>query len=155
VSPYPRWVQRYQESNLREVGPGLYVGNIAAPTVRSWYAVVDLDGGNPPKVYADVPVLLRWPFDDGTPIPVGLLTAATAVVCGAREAQHSTLIHCAAGLSRSPSVAYAILRRLDGLSHAQALARVQHSRWTGTYPLERTLDSARAWVHEPPPKRRR
>jgi protein-tyrosine phosphatase len=54
------------------------------------------------------------------------------------------LLHCAQGLSRSASVAYAMLRR-SGLDHPAALQRIQVDGWK-QYPMTETLASARTWA---------
>lgn len=85
--------------------------------------------------------LFRTSFPDGTEIQPRVFARALGVY---RAAQGNVLVSCAAGLSRSPSVAYAILRRALGLGHAEALDRVSVEGWTlaGTKPFE----SARAWA---------
>lgn len=144
---FPRWISQVPAMNLREVGRNLYVGAVSSVDVfPEWAAVVDLAGTSmhTPSEYNRAHVFLRWPMVDGTSFSSGQLTAVYQVVrSGVRRGP--VLIHCAAGLSRSVSAAYAVLRVSEGLSHDQALKRVKVHK---DYPLPDTLASARAWVRE-------
>lgn len=154
---FPRWISRSDEVNLREVGPNLYVGAELSPTAvarvpgRIFTVVFDLYGdAGPPswraareRTYRLLPDVRRRPFLDGDVFPDGLLDEINDAVARARRAG-PVLIHCQAGLSRSASAAYAILRVQDGLSHDAALARVKAHR---DFPRRATLHSARTWVH--------
>jgi protein-tyrosine phosphatase len=88
--------------------------------------------------------VLRWAFSDGLPLPDGLMDTVVPLV-SARIVEGPVLIHCQAGLSRSVSTAYALLRRVWGMSHNRALRRVKAHR---DFPVPTTLASAREWVHE-------
>lgn len=50
------------------------------------------------------------------------------------------------GLSRSASVAYAILRLVDGLDDAEALSRVRATAFGQSWPASVVIESARSWV---------
>ena len=106
--------------------------------------MVDLCGayGCYPERYKALTKVLSFPFRDGTPIPEGTLEKVVLATNRAR-ARGPVLIQCAAGLSRSTSVAYAVLRVLDELSHDAALARVKVHP---DYPMRPVIDSARLWV---------
>lgn len=84
--------------------------------------------------------MIRYGFDDCDVVPVALLVAAEALY---RDAQGPVLVSCAAGASRSASVAYALLRVVRGYSHEAALARV---KLPGGGPHPRTLATAQAWA---------
>jgi hypothetical protein len=142
----PRWIDRSESINLREVAPNLYIGAVDSPGLAEWAAVIDLYGSSrasaASRMYRSVPVLLRWQFLDGDPVPRGLLEAAEAIA-RARLPEGPVLIHCHAGLSRSASVAYALMRVIWGIDHDEARHRI-HLR--SDFPVPATLASARAWV---------
>ena len=145
---YPRWVQRKPEGayNLREVSPNLYVGAFASAGVEvpfQWVAIFDFCGSSAEYIddYPIKPVCLV--FDDGEPIPVWYLDQVYAEVC---RQKGPVLLHCAQGLSRSASVAYAMLRRF-GFAHHEALRRVRVEKQEH-YPMQATLASARLWAEE-------
>lgn len=152
---YPRWVPGADSrAMLREVAPNLYVGGLNAvqehPTpTQEWWGVVDCHG------YTDNTQargreeamqtrhrLVRIFFHDGDPVPRELLTAAMGLT---RKRRGPLLISCHMGASRSVSVAYAMLRVVDGLSDDEALARV---KLPGCAPRPETLQSARRWADE-------
>ena len=147
---FPRYVpEADQRANLREVAPGLYVGGMIAvcerPTrTRDWWAVVDCHGyrheGQREYRFGTLPRVVRYGFDDCGPVPVSLLVAASALY---RERSGEILVCCAAGISRSASVAYAMMRDVLGTPHDEALASVSQ-RGGGPHPT--TLASAQAWV---------
>lgn len=86
----------------------------------------------------DVPYLrLAWP-DDGQPKPAEYWAAGIAFGCNALLSGRRVYVHCALGNSRSPSMAYAILRA-RGFNPQEAMQRFQRSRpeW-GTHPTQQT-----------------
>jgi len=138
-------------ANLRRVAPGLYVGSALAVCERparnrDWWAVIDCHG---PRGVASVhrelrfgqlDRVIRYAFEDGFPVPEALLVAAEALY---RRAVGSVLVSCAAGVSRSASVAYALLRVVRELPHDEAFERVVCS---GGRPRPETLASAERWA---------
>jgi protein-tyrosine phosphatase len=147
---YPRWLtQPLDDMNLREVAPGLFVGDERSPLADGWHTVIDFYGTRSAVIAAHqrrAKKLLRLPFEDGAAFPAGALDAAWEAWQMADAEGGNTLIHCQAGLSRSASAAYAFLRRRYGLSHAQALARVVTPFTAHQFPLRTTLASADAWA---------
>jgi len=143
---WPKWSQPDEEYNLREVAPNLWVGAELSPGLRPagpWQGVVDLYGSSPknPSLYAGIGELLHRPFYDGVSFPPGLLDEILGLV--RRNIRTGpVLIHCQAGLSRSASAAYGMMR-LAGTPHAEALARVKIERG---FPRTETIRSARSWV---------
>jgi len=134
-------------ANLREVAPRLYVGAQGAPRLADWDLVIDMCGGvdERPDYYHRAARVLSAPFEDGTPIPDGFLDRIVPEVGTALVQGEKVLVHCAAGLSRSASTVYAILREHFHLDHDEALRRVQ-TPGVWEYPHPVVLDSARAWV---------
>jgi len=149
---YPRWItQPLDDMNLREVAPGLYVGDERAPLGGDWHTIIDFYGTRSPIVGAHqrrAQKLLRLPFNDGDAFPAGALDATWDAWQMADAEHRNTLIHCHAGLSRSASAAYAMIRKRHGLSHAQALARVVTPFTAHQFPLRTTLTSADAWTRQ-------
>jgi hypothetical protein len=160
---FPQYVKAGPEVNLREVAPNLFVGGWRSPKYGplgrgkgEWAAIVNLSevqvcfaplGDGHVSVPATVnTVYLGWYFADGERFPPGLLDAVESVV------RHNlrrgpVLIHCAAGKSRAPSTAYAMLRTIWHLPHEDALRVVRSEDDPGgRYPVPATLASARAWV---------
>ena len=144
---FPYWIDESNgHTNLRLVGRNLAVGAWAAPReFKGWSGIIDFYGSSreDPEEYPEGASLLRIPFEDGQQFPKGALDTALMFVQAHRK-DGPVLFHCAAGLSRSASAAYAMLRVLDGLSHEDALERVQTENTD--YPMQATLNSARGWV---------
>ena len=114
---FPRWIDGDPDFNLREVAPGLYVGADLSPVLRpngkSWDLVIDLYGSSGASSRAALYLgseVVRWPFEDGTDVPRGVLEIAVRAVPRVLREDGAVLIHCQAGLSRSASEAYALLR---------------------------------------------
>jgi len=113
-----------------------------------WGLVVDACGSSLDPSWEHKYLLARevvaMPFSDGDPIPAGALDVVAPLVERTLAINEPVLVHCAAGLSRSASIGYALLRRMHGLGHEDALARVYAG--DPNYPLLPTLNSARAWA---------
>lgn len=141
--------------NLREVGPGLFVGASESPKLDlspPFHAIIDFYGQNRmyaingpswPIGYKRAAVVSHRSFSDGDAFPRGVLDEALAIYT---KADGPMLLHCQAGLSRSPSAAYALLRIVHGLDHAEALHAVRSPMWKTMFPVKSTLESARDWV---------
>lgn len=140
-------------SNLRCVGEGLYVGSAFSVTQTSlrgnpWWAVVDCHGPRHEEAvrreiaFTSIPRVLRVGFPDGTPVPTELLAGAEAMY---RALQGPMLVACAAGISRSVSVAVALLMVVRGLPYETALLQ---ATCDGGRPLAVTIGSAKAWAEQ-------
>lgn len=151
--PFPRWSNR--EFNLREVHPGLFVGDLNSPLhPAGWGLVVDLCGAlrTDPMGRRRYPIgaeVISVRLEDGHPIPETVFDRVYEQVRLALLAGEKVLIHCAAGLSRSVSMAYAILRVGRGMSHEEALSFVTTREGVRRgFPMRETLNSARRWAEE-------
>lgn len=150
MTAWPRWISRAYEVQLREVAPGLYVGGRQA-FARALEEGLVFDQVisftrriSPDQKKRSGPCLLALPFLDGDPIEPRVLNAAQAYVEPIlRLDDGRVLLHCQAGLSRSASVAYALLR-VGGLSPDGAAFRV-HAGYA-RFPVPKTLASAEAWA---------
>jgi protein-tyrosine phosphatase len=147
---YPRWISKDPYLFLRQVAPLLYVGAEGSPRARQWGLVVNFYGhGAIPRTEK----LLSLPFIDGDSFPEGALDTAYEAVYDALCQRKPVLLHCQAGLSRSASAAYAMLRSIYGLSHEEAHARIHTTtemeagpkKWVYHWPRTKTLASAREW----------
>jgi hypothetical protein len=149
---FPHWVDAREFIMLREVAPGLFLGGEWSPTVGKWHAIVNLFGrlskSDPrdprTRVYDEVPWLLRWPIRDGVAIPPGVIDATMPFVYESMK-YGPVLVHCQAGLSRSPSLVYVALM-MAGLTDREAMMRITtpHGVQLG-FPRSETLQSARDW----------
>jgi len=156
---YPRWIVGGPDDRstaivramLREVAPGLYVGSensddFMPVTWGTHGALVQLSSSCAPV--GEIPTY-RWTFNDGGPVPGALLDDVVRFVSQWR-AKGPVLVQCQAGLSRSASVAYGLLRVLDGLDHAEAERRIttreEHYDRPLVWPRRPTLESVVAWA---------
>lgn len=88
-----------------------------------------------------IPVLCQ-DLADGEPGTDRLMLAAT---CGFVARRGRVLVHCGAGLSRSPAVCAAYLRRYAGMSAGQALGLLARRR-PGADPWDGYLKEIDAWI---------
>ena len=151
-SGYPRWI--HEGSCLRQVSERLHVGGMGAFERIACAAWIDLAED---EIRATAPALanrrdrlamrlapehrLRVQVEDGRILPPWVFDRSLALVTSTRG---PVLVSCAVGISRSASVAYALLRALDGLSHDEAYGRVEFEGWPRKSGSP--LTSARAWV---------
>lgn len=134
---------------LREVAPGLLVGSaLAAPYVDASCAVVRCSEHCAGAGHASV---LTELFEDRTAVAPDVFERVIAFARACRSTR-PVLFQCYAGLSRSATLAYVVLRVVDGLDHNDALRRVAHAvehyDRTMRWPHPVTLASARAWCDE-------
>lgn len=155
-APYPRYITSRFEVNLREVAPGLFVGGCLALErademgVR-FAEVIDFYGHGPEALRRRA--TYRPTMIDGKAFDPAVLDEVCRRVRRALASGRPVLLHCQAGVSRSTSAAYAMVRHLFGRSHQSALRLVRGDP-NPKFPLEGTLNSARVWVHQVQPVRR-
>lgn len=113
VAGFPLWLGHAGDARDRA---GLHARGIEA--------VVDLADGEPPVAHPRSFLALRFPLLDGGENPPWLLRLAVGATADLIRARVPTLVHCSAGLSRTPAVAAAALARAASLPPADALARV-------------------------------
>jgi hypothetical protein len=92
--------------------------------------------------------VMSAPFDDGVPIPEALFHTAQGWLAAHWDSGRKILISCAAGRSRSVTMAIALLSRKGGLSFLEAANEVI-SRVPDAYPHPYVLASAAFFSGEP------
>jgi hypothetical protein len=92
--------------------------------------------------------VLLAPFDDGMPIPEALFHTAQDWLAAHWDSGCKILISCAAGQSRSVTMAIALINRKGGLNFLDA-ARDVISRVPGAYPHPDVLASAARFSGRP------
>lgn len=92
--------------------------------------------------------VLTTPFDDGMAIPLDLFNRAQGWLDTRWDSGSKILISCAAGQSRSVTMAIALLKRKGGLTFLEATRDVV-DRVPGAYPHPYVLASAARFSGEP------
>lgn len=134
-------------SFLRRVERDLYVGSrgddVLAAVPRA--VVIQLAASLSEPVGREG---VRVPLEDGQPIPDAVLDGLTDYARRSLARGRTVLVQCFAGLSRSASVAYAILRSVYGLPDHEALRRIETTAAGVRWPRRETIESARRWAHK-------
>jgi len=104
-------------------------------------ALGDIDDGRDPErvdavlnVAAEVPVLHNLPcfhlkIEDQQPITRRDLSRALRFLTERTSVDHNVLVHCNAGISRSPAVVAAFLSATTGTSAKDTLTIIRQKRW--------------------------
>ena len=161
---FPAWHDGREGYRLREVAPMLFVGGFHAGGSRPgrctrregssvhrsrWGGVVTLCSDYVRPLNLDnslaIPHIHRAMMD-GTSVPASTMRSAMLLYQACLQLGVPMLVLCSAGLSRSASLAYGLLRVVHGLSRAEALRRVQVGGYAGRYPMPDTLASAERWA---------
>ena len=90
-------------------------------------AVVCVVQSEPPLALPRELVYCRFPLVDGSGNPEWLLRAAVETVACLLRSSTPTLVHCSAGISRSPAVGAAALALASGCSFAEGLIAATES----------------------------
>jgi predicted protein tyrosine phosphatase len=83
-------------------------------------------------------------YDDGESIDFEVFDKVFVAVLAALANGENVLVHCAAGLRRSPHAVYAVLRRLGHNKHAAWWMVHQSRPWADQH--KPYIDSAERWV---------
>jgi protein-tyrosine phosphatase len=110
TAPHPLW--------LGHVGDARDLRRVFAAGVE---ALVDLAREEPPLAPHRELIYCRFPLEDGTGNPSGLLRLAVRTVADLLFAHTHTLVFCGAGMSRTPAVAAAALALLTGRTPEECL----------------------------------
>jgi len=116
-----------------EITPILFIGNymngaeIALANPRDFRAVLNVSTEKP---YQKAPGIayMEVPFDDGHEISEKALTACIDFLMFQYETGKRTLVHCAAGISRSAAVAAAFMDFSDQMPFDAALNHIKRRR---------------------------
>lgn len=133
-----------------EITPLLWVGNylngaelyIANPNAFKSVLNVSTEGPyrkNPGVAYLEVP------FKDGGAVPADALRAVADFLVAQHEARHKTLVHCAAGISRSVTMVAMAMHLTGQLPFDGALQFVRQQR-TIALPHPFVTNSVRKWL---------
>ncbi len=98
-------------------------------------AVVCVAANEPPAVLPRELVYCRFPLVDGAGNPDWLLRAAVETVASLMRSGTPTLVHCSAGISRSPAIAGAALALVSQCSPAEGLLIATRSRSADISPV--------------------
>ncbi len=90
--------------------------------------------------------LLHFPLYDGDAIPAATFREAIDFLVLCRSERRRTLLHCAAGVSRSVTIMAAYLMKIKGMSPADALLHIMERRPEAA-PATYTFNSAVMWVY--------
>jgi protein-tyrosine phosphatase len=124
VKGYPLWIGHAGDvrdpTNLLEAGIS---------------AVVCVVESEPPPALPRELVYCRFPLVDGTGNPEWLLRAAVETVACLLRSDTPTLVHCSAGISRSPAIAGAALVLATGRSFAEGLIAATESGPSDVSPM--------------------
>ncbi len=90
-------------------------------------AVVCVVASEPPVALPRELVYCRFPLVDGAGNPDWLLRASVETVASLLRSGTPTLVHCSAGISRSPAIGGAALALASGCSFAEGLKAVTES----------------------------
>jgi protein-tyrosine phosphatase len=88
-------------------------------------ALVDLAREEPPLATHRELIYCRFPLEDGTDNPPGLLRLAVRTVVELVSAHTPTLVFCGAGMSRTPAVVAVALAVLTGRSPEECLEQLK------------------------------
>jgi hypothetical protein len=97
-------------------------------------AVVCVVASEPPMALPREFVYCRFPLVDGEGNPLWLLRAAIETVAGLLRSGTNTLLHCSAGISRSPAIGGAAIALASGCSYADGLIAATESGGTDISP---------------------
>lgn len=112
----------------------LYIGDIQDAGRADWLrdgsptAVLKLTPSDPEQPYPDDLTVAEVPMIDGPQNDYTDFERATETLLEFFEADHVVFVHCAAGISRSGSVASAALALRHGIDVEEAIERVRARR---------------------------
>lgn len=156
MAEFPRWVvggpsdvSCASPALLREVASGLYVGsNLSARFVERDVAVASFSSHCEDCHH---PLRLRALFEDFKPVPRSIIESVVSFA-RAHHDHRAILLQCYAGMNRSASMAYAVLRMVYGMPHAAAITAVAHTierhDRTERFPNDVTLGSVVEWCED-------
>ena len=127
--------------------------DLAASPFAAILNVCDIDA--PPYTVPASTRLIRQAFEDNLPAPFPFIHAAVLELADCRGSDLTTLVHCQAGQSRSPTVVALYWMGRDGLSWPAAIERIRAVRpmvqphpflVSGRFVIESRRASGRRWT---------
>jgi protein-tyrosine phosphatase len=134
------------------VCPDLYVASLKDLEESDCFSEVDFDvvvnlcGERPVNGYSTGVEVLDYRMEDGDENCLKCFSSALQAVRKRFDSGDTVLVHCTAGLSRSPVMAAAVLSTLNTSSVKQNLERIQDDRMIG--PASTVVENAEKAVEQ-------
>jgi hypothetical protein len=135
---------------ITQVSHRLFVGGYAAAQALADYnpakitAVLNVHHAPDAKRSPNI-IYMHAPFEDGEAIPKRQFIECLGWLKFMHETGHTVLVHCAAGISRSVTIAASAMHYLGILEFNDALDRIRMSRPVAN-PAPETLNSAKRYL---------
>jgi protein-tyrosine phosphatase len=144
---YTEWFHSIPLSKITErlfVGNVCNAANLAEENPHKITAVLNVSTEPPYTKHADI-VYLHIPFHDGHEIPPRAFAECLAFMKFCYENGHNILVHCAAGMSRSPTILASFMHYVGLHQFDLALEEIRKHRPV-VMPAPAIIASSRRWL---------